>query len=58
MFEFQSTSSSYHARYTLRPFNATTAELTYFEWMDKGELPEPFTIDILQKLKKVLENEL
>ena len=56
MFEFVSTSSTYHVRYTLRPINANTTELEYFEWMEEGELAEPFTLDILQKLKSIMES--
>lgn len=56
MFEFQSATSSYHVRYTLRPITADTTELEYFEWMEEGELPEPFTLDILQKIKLALES--
>lgn len=55
MFEFKLASSPYHVRYTLRPLSPDTTELTYFEWMEDGELAEPFTPDILQKLKQVLE---
>jgi len=55
MFEFKSTSSSYHVRYTLRSLDPITTELEYFEWMEEGEIAEPFTMDILQKLKQVLE---
>ena len=56
MFEFVSTSSTYHVRYTLRPIDPNTTELEYFEWMEGGELAEPFTLDILQKLKSIMES--
>ena len=56
MFEFKLTSSPYHVRYTLRPLTPDSTELTYFEWMEEGELADPFTPDILQKLKSILEN--
>lgn len=56
MIEFVSTTLPYHARYTFRSINSDITELEYFEWIEEGEIPEPFTLDILQKLKTVLEN--
>ncbi len=54
MFVF--TKRKYNVKYIFRPTNSGT-ELEYFEWVNNGNLEEPFTEDILKKLKEVLENE-
>lgn len=54
-FEFIQNDNNYHVRYTLKPINSNTTELEYYEWVEHGDLEEPFTMDILQKLKSVLE---
>ncbi len=56
MFEFVSTSSTYHVQYTVKSLTPDTAELEYFEWMEEGDIPEPFTLASLQKLKSILES--
>ncbi len=53
LFEMTSADKNYHVRYTFRPLNNTT-ELEYYEWVDKGDLEEPFTAEILNKLKTVM----
>ena len=33
-----------------------STELEYFEWVNEGKLDGPFTQDILEKLKSIVEN--
>lgn len=54
-FEMSATGSPYHVRYTFQPIDEQACELEYFEWVDEGELEEPFTLGILKKLKAVVE---
>lgn len=55
LFELVSKDGNYHVRYTHKTIDQHSSELTYYEWVDQGDLAEPFTIDILQKLKEIVE---
>jgi hypothetical protein len=54
-FTFSLIGSPYHVKYKFTPIDDNSCELEYYEWMDEGILEEPFTIDILEKLKTILE---
>lgn len=54
-FTFSQRNFPYHVRYTFTPTEDGGCDLEYFEWVDEGELDEPFTQDILDGLRKILE---
>jgi Polyketide cyclase / dehydrase and lipid transport len=55
LFTMSKTDGSYHVRYTFTPISPDKTELEYYEWTDRSELSVPFTMEPLQKLKKLLE---
>ena len=56
LFTFSLNDGNYKCSYTFQPLTDNEAELTYFEWVERGEINGPFSQEILEKLKKVLEN--
>lgn len=50
--EWKTEDDKYHVRYTFTPINQNTIQLEYVE---TGEVNEPFTQEVLEKLKQVLE---
>ena len=55
LFMWDKKGSNYHVRYTFTPVEENACELEYYEWVDEGDIKEPFTMKILEKLKKVME---
>ena len=55
VFELKMKDASYHVRYDYEPVSGAKTELTYFEWVEDGELDGPFAITTLEKLKRLME---
>ncbi len=56
IFELASKDGNYHVRYIYKPVGNSACELEYYEWVDVGDLKDPFTKIILEKLKSIIES--
>ena len=54
-FEFTEKDDNYHVRYTFTELEDGITAVEYFEWVKEGDLDNPFTDNILQKLKSLIE---
>ena len=55
VFTLKAFNGNYHVRYTYKKLSNTKTEVEYFEWVENGELNNPFTQTTLQRLKDVIE---
>ena len=57
LLELNSEDGNYHVRYTYNEIKKNATKMEYLEWMEHGEIDEPFTQDTLNKLKTIIEQE-
>ena len=53
---FELNNGRYSVRYLYEDLPVKGTELTYFEWVSEGELDEPFTVEVLEKLRTCMES--
>ena len=56
LFIFTSGNGNYSVRYTFTPIGDNATGVEYYEWVNQGDLEEPFTIEVLNELRSVLES--
>lgn len=57
VFQLDATHQDYKVRYTYTPISESETDLEYFEWSESGQLHAPFMQEILDNLKKVMEQQ-
>lgn len=55
LFELVARDGNYHVRYSYNPLADYKTEMEYFEWVEQGELEEPFRQEVFNKLKRIVE---
>ena len=56
LFTLTDEENNYVVKYSYKKLDDNNTEMEYFEWMNNGELSSPFTMDIIESLKEVMEN--
>lgn len=56
LIEWMSEDKNYHCRYILTQADENSTNFDYYEWVDVGEIPEPFTDKTLQSFKEAAES--
>ena len=54
-FTMKQLNSVYFVKYSLNTISKNKTKLTYFEWVEEGEIDIPFSITVLEKLKNRLK---
>ncbi len=55
VFALRASDNNYFVRYTYKKLSETETEMQYLEWVSEGEIESPFTQEILQGLKELME---
>jgi uncharacterized protein YndB with AHSA1/START domain len=56
IFTLRSKDNNYSVRYTYTDLGDNKTEMEYYEWVETGELSNPFTQEVLDELKTILES--
>ena len=55
IFQLKQRNSFYSVRYDYQSISADTTKLIYTEWVEEGDLESPFTQEVLENLKQIIE---
>jgi hypothetical protein len=56
LFELKEKDGGYRVRYTFTPLSPMSSRLEYSEMVEGGEIEHPFTQEVLDKLKQIMES--
>jgi hypothetical protein len=56
VFELKEKDGGYRVRYTFTPLSSTNSKLEYSEMVEGGEIEQPFTQEVLDRLKQIMES--